>query len=52
MTNHQASAVPGKISEEAVPVNRYASAPAWRAVDNYFTAALSLIHISEPTRPY
>ena len=40
MTNHQASAVPGKISEEAVPVNRYASAPAWRAVDNYFTAAL------------
>ena len=24
----------------AVPVNRYAAAPAWRAVDDYFTAAL------------
>jgi len=25
---------------EAVPANRYASAPEWRAVDDYFTAAL------------
>lgn len=38
-TRHE-SPQPGA-PEAAVPVNRYASAPAWRAVDDYFTEALA-----------
>lgn len=40
MSDQQVSAVSNEAPEEAVPVNRYASAPAWRSVDRYFTAAL------------
>ena len=37
-TQHQGLHV--EASDKAAPVNRYASVPAWRAVDDYFTTAL------------
>ncbi|MGO1769405.1 MAG: O-methyltransferase [Microbacterium sp.] len=40
MSDPQASAARGEVTDEAAPVNRYASAPAWRAVDRYFADAL------------
>lgn len=40
MSDQQVAAVRDEVSEDPVPVNRYASASAWRAVDGYFTAAL------------
>jgi len=40
MTDHEAPAVRIDVPEVGAPVNRYASAPAWRAVDEYFAAAL------------
>lgn len=40
MSDRRVSTVHNKAPEEAVPVNRYASDPAWRSVDAYFTAAL------------
>jgi len=40
MTDDEAAAVRNDVPEAGVPVNRYASAPAWRAVDEYFSAAL------------
>lgn len=40
MSDFQPNPLSTDASAEAVPANRYASAPAWRAVDDYFTAAL------------
>ncbi len=40
MSHQQTSAARSKTLGETVPVNRYASAPDWRAVDSYFTGVL------------
>ena len=40
MSDTQHEGLNVEASDKAAPVNRYASVPAWRAVDDYFTTAL------------